>query len=46
MAISKGAYFQLYNIQKICSNLRKEQYKQQFMLLWTQDWIILMHYCV
>ncbi len=27
MAISKGAYFQLYNIQNICSNLTKKQQK-------------------
>ncbi len=47
MAISKGAYFQLYKIQKIRSNLTKMQHKQQqFMLLWTKDWIMLMHYCM
>ncbi len=33
MAISKGAYFQLYNIQKIHSNPTKKQRRQQFMLL-------------
>ncbi len=46
MATSKSAFFQLYIIQKIRSNLTKKQRKQQFMLLWTKDWIMLMHYCM
>ncbi len=32
------------NIQKFRSSLTKKQHKQQFMLLWTNDWIMLMHY--